>query len=255
MKHGDFSHLAKDYSSYRPKYSETVLDALLGLIDKPVDELDVADVGAGTGIWTRMLANRNCGSIIAVEPNDSMREYGIRDSQGWPIEWRQGRGEDTGLETSSIDLLTMASSFHWLHFEDGVDEFQRVLKPGGRFVSLWNSRLIEANPLLVEIENHLYEMLPDLKRVSSGRSGLAETLTEQLITTQQFDDVVFLEGRHVERQTPAHYLGIWRSVNDVRVQAGEKAFHGFMDYIENRINGMEHIEATYLTRAWAARRS
>ena len=29
---------------------------------------------------------------------------------------------------------------------------QRMLRPGGSFVALWNPRMIELNPLLVEIE-------------------------------------------------------------------------------------------------------
>jgi SAM-dependent methyltransferase len=146
----------------------------------------------------------------------------------------------------------MASSFHWANFETATAEFHRVLRPGGRFTALWNPRLIEANPLLVEIEAHLDKLRPNIKRVSSGRSGITENLSEQLWSSPHFDDVVYLEGRHVIEMTPDRYLGAWRSVNDLRVQLGPEKFGDFLTFVEHRIESLRNIEATYLTRAWSA---
>jgi hypothetical protein len=133
-------------------------------------------------------------------------------------------------------------------------EFHRVLRPRGRFTALWNPRLIEINPLLVEIEAHLATLRPNIKRVSSGRSGITESLTEQLWSSRHFEDVVYLEGRHVISMTPERYLGAWRSVNDLRVQLGAESFDAFLEFVERRTSGLKQIEATYLTRAWSARR-
>lgn len=255
IKASDFTGLAEDYSAYRPAYSESVLDALLGLTGKPASDLDFVDVGAGTGIWTRMVARRGMASAIAVEPNDDMRRFGERDSTNLPIVWRPGSGEETGLPNSCCDLLTMASSFHWTDFDRATREFHRLLRPRGWFVALWNPRLIEVNPLLLEIEAELVRLKGgDIQRVSSGRSGITETLTERLFASPYFDDVVYLEGRHVTRQTPEHYLGVWRSVNDLQAQLGAERFTRFLDYVSEKTAGLPYIEATYLTRAWAARR-
>ena len=250
--HGDFSKLANNYSKFRPGYSQSVLDALLCLTKRPVQQIDFVDVGAGTGIWTRMVAERGCHSVTAVEPNNEMRTMGIQDSDTLSIQWKEGSGEATGLDSESTDFLTMASSFHWVDFEKGTQEFSRVLRKGGRFAAIWNPRFIEANPLLVEIEDKLKELVPELKRKSSGRSGMTGQLTNLLNESPRFDDVIYLEGRHVARQTPEHYLGLWWSVNDVQVQAGPKRFKAFMDYVEERISGLENIETVYLTRAWSA---
>ena len=54
--------------------------------------------------------------------------------------------------------------------------------------------------------------------------------------------------------SPDRYLGAWRSVNDLRVQLGPDKFDDFMEFVEQRIDGLDVIEATYLTRAWSARR-
>ena len=254
FKAGDFTGLAIDYSQHRPDYCPSVLSALLGLLDKPVQEIDFVDVGAGTGIWTRMVCNRSVNSIVAVEPNDDMRANGIADSKNTSIRWLAGNAEQTGLPAASCDLLSMASSFHWAHFEQATQEFHRVLRPGGRFTALWNPRFIEANPLLVEIEMHLSTLRPNIKRVSSGRSGITETLTEQLWASPYFEDVIYLEGRHQISMSSERYMGVWRSVNDLRVQLGSDKFDTFLKFIEKRISDVDSIEATYLTRAWSARR-
>ena len=251
-EHGDFSGLANNYSKFRPGYSQTVLDELMGLMGQPPEKLKFADVGAGTGIWTRMLANTGCQNLVAVEPNDDMRSHGKNDSKDLPIVWQNGDGEKTNLADSSVDLLTMASSFHWVKFEKGVKEFNRVLLPGGRFVALWNPRLIQVNPMLIEIEDTLYKMAPNIKRVSSGRAAFTENLMTNLKQCGYFKDVLYLEGKHVEKQTPEQYLGVWWSVNDIQVQAGKEIFGNFMEYVTKRVQNLEYIDATYQTRAWTA---
>jgi len=254
MKHGDFTGLAGDYAKFRAGYAPQVATAILAYLGRDAAAIDAVDIGAGTGIWTRILAERGLRSLIAVEPNDDMREQGIASSRGSGIVWRKGAAESTGLHDASADLVTMASSLHWADFDKACDEFSRILRPGGLFVALWNPRLIETNPLLVEIEAELARLKPDLKRVSSGRSGITDHLTEMLSAKPHFIDVLYLEGRHCVQQTPEQYIGAWRSVNDLQVQLGPELFHQFLDFAKKRIAGREAIETTYLTRAWAARR-
>lgn len=112
-------------------------------------------MGARTGIWSRILAEAGFRSVTAADPNDTMRATGERDSTHHSITWRAGSGEDTGLSAGSADLVTMASSFHWVDFHQGTREFGRVLRPGGWFVALWNPRYIQASPLLTDFEDEL----------------------------------------------------------------------------------------------------
>lgn len=254
MKHGNFDTLATDYGDHRPGYAPMVAIALSRLPGKPATETDFVDVGAGTGIWTRMVAKLGCPTR-AVEPSGPMRSVGISQSEGTGISWLEGSAESTGLETSSADLLTMASSFHWPDYDKAIAEFQRVLRPGGWFCALWNPRLLEVNPLLVRIEQDLREIVPELRRVSSGRSEFCEGLRDRLAATAGLDHVAYLEARHVEHQSPERYMGLWRSVNDIRVQAGEERFERFLAKVQDRISGLQAIEATYLTRAWIGRRA
>ncbi|MDM5138390.1 methyltransferase domain-containing protein [Aeromonas bestiarum] len=255
---GDFTGLAEKYSKNRPDYSASVLKSLLALVDKPINDIDFVDVGAGTGIWTRMVREAGVKSVIAVEPNDDMRRVGITDTvkntKLSDVIWISGSGENTGLLSNSCDLVSMASSFHWADFDKATKEFHRILKENGRFVALWNPRLIENNPLLVEIEDYLTFLKKDIKRVSSGRSGITDVLTERLNESIYFDDVIYIEGRHSVYMTPERYLGAWHSVNDLQAQLGSKLFEDFIKFIENKVKGLDFIEADYFTRAWSARK-
>jgi len=251
---GDFTGLAKDYSLSRPDYCPLVLKGLIGLLDVPLSEVDFVDVGAGTGIWTRMVYLAGVKSATAIEPNSDMLANGISDSRLTKINWKKGYAENTGLPSNYSNWLTMASSFHWTDFDSATKEFYRILKPNGRFSALWNPRLVEVNPILSEIESYLHQLGPSIKRVSSGRSGITDTLTERLSESQYFEDVVYLEGRHVIEMSPERYLGAWRSVNDLRVQLGAENFKVFLSFVESRISNMSFVKATYLTRAWSARR-
>ena len=134
FKHADFSKLAGRYDQFRPGYSENALTAILSLLDKPISECEIADVGAGTGIWSRMIAKRNCKHVIAIEPNDEMRKYGESHPET-NIEWLKGSGENTSLKSESCDLISMASSFHWVDFDLATKEFHRALRCNGLFVA------------------------------------------------------------------------------------------------------------------------
>jgi SAM-dependent methyltransferase len=223
----------------------------LGLLSKPVADVDFVDVGAGTGIWTRMVHAHGVKSATAIEPNGDMRSAGMSDSANTTIRWRRGNAEQTGLPDGSSDWVTMASSFHWTNFDEATREFHRLLRPRGRFTALWNARLIETNPLLVEIEAHLRACQPNIRRASTD---MKETLSERLWSSPWFEDVVYMEGRHDISMTPERYLGVWRSVNELRVQLGERQFDAFLDFVRKRIAGEPSIKATYTTRAWSARR-
>ena len=254
MKHGDFSELAENYSKYRPVYSNMVVDISCRTVRDffHSEEIKAVDAGAGTGIFSRMLESKGL-NVTAVEPNDEMRKYGISDSEKMKIEFIDGTAEETGLPDHSFHLVTMASSFHWPDFHKATEEFQRILKPGGYFLSIWNTRAVERDPLTLNIEEKLKSIVPELKRKSSGRSAFCDSLHEKLSLCGHFKDVVYLEGFHMEKQSLDKYIGLWKSVNDVRVQAGEKRFQDFISYIEDITQNTSHINAHYQTRAWLAK--
>ena len=131
---GRFSDRTEDYVKYRPSYPREAIDTIVA--DLAGDPPRAADVGAGTGISARLLAERGL-SVVAVEPNRAMREA----AEPHPgVAWRDGTAEATGLEAKSFDLVVAAQAFHWFRAEPSLREFARILKPGGRLALVWNRR-------------------------------------------------------------------------------------------------------------------
>jgi ubiquinone/menaquinone biosynthesis C-methylase UbiE len=137
MDLGDFSALAKDYIN-RPSYDADLIDEIISRTGLQPPNIVVADVGAGTGKLTKVLAHvlKGEGRIYAIEPNDAMRSEGIKYTKAEPsIEWSKGSGENTNLTDRSVDWVTMASSFHWTDPRRSLPEFRRILESAG-FLSI-----------------------------------------------------------------------------------------------------------------------
>lgn len=134
-----FSDRVADYVRWRPDYPRALLDWLhdeLGV----TPEWRVADIGAGTGISSKMFLDAG-HEVIAVEPNVAMREAGVR-WLGKSSRFRavDGRADATGLPESSVDLAVVAQAFHWFDPEAARREFRRILRPHGLAAIWWNSR-------------------------------------------------------------------------------------------------------------------
>jgi SAM-dependent methyltransferase len=130
-----FSDRADDYARFRPSYPAAAIDAILHGLAAP-HLLRAADVGAGTGIATRLLAERGA-HVDAVEPNAAMRAQAPSHAR---ITWHAGRGEATGLLPASVDLVLVAHAFHWFDAPAAVAEFARILRQPGRLAIVWNKR-------------------------------------------------------------------------------------------------------------------
>lgn len=222
MKHGDFTELAKFYVD-RPGYSLILLNYVKSHIEKSLGrEIVVADVGAGTGKLTENLEQIGLTGY-AVEPNDAMREEGMRlFCKKNTFIWKAGSAEETGLPDHCVDWVLMGSSFHWTDAQKATKEFRRILKPGGFFTAIWNPRDIKRSRIHTEIEDMIYKEVPSMTRVSSGGTVTTETMVEKLGNI--FNDIVFMECMHDEVMSKERYINIWRSVNDIQVQAGEEGF-------------------------------
>lgn len=132
---GRFTARVTDYARFRPTYPPEAIDAMLAGLGAPAG-LAVADVGAGTGISARLLAERGC-HVTAVEPNAAMRSA----AEPHPcIAWHDGRAEATRLPAGSFDLVLVAQAFHWFRQRDALREFARILRPAARLALMWNQR-------------------------------------------------------------------------------------------------------------------
>ncbi|WP_293330504.1 class I SAM-dependent methyltransferase [Microcoleus sp. CAWBG58] len=130
-----FSDRATDYVKYRPSYPAAAIEAILAGFGEP-SQLTAADIGAGTGISSRLLAERGV-RVFAIEPNAEMRQAAAPHTL---VEFRDGTSEATNLPDRTIDLVACFQSFHWFNPVLTLPEFRRILKPSGRLAVVWNLR-------------------------------------------------------------------------------------------------------------------
>jgi SAM-dependent methyltransferase len=133
---GRFSGAAEGYARSRPGYPPPLVDWVLE--EAGVGRGDpVLDLGCGTGILTRPLAERGL-RVIGVDPNEDM--LALAREAGGEIDYRQGDAEATGLPDESVALVTVAQAFHWFDLDAALGELHRVLRPEGHVAALWNIR-------------------------------------------------------------------------------------------------------------------
>jgi SAM-dependent methyltransferase len=130
-----FSERASYYAHYRPTYpDEAIAKVIANRGDYPLKI--AADIGAGTGISARLLANQGL-QVIAIEPNAEMRQAATAHPQ---VQFETGTAEQTHLPNQSVDLVTAFQAFHWFNPESALSEFYRILKPSGCLAIIWNHR-------------------------------------------------------------------------------------------------------------------
>ena len=129
-----FTGKAGLYASSRPGYPPEIVDWLYA----QTHARKVTDIGAGTGIFTRLLLTHPW-QVCAVEPNADMLQQFKAALSDVPV--CCSTGENTTLPDSSTDLITVAQAFHWLDEELFKQEAMRILRPGGKVAIIWNNRL------------------------------------------------------------------------------------------------------------------
>lgn len=139
-----FGNRVEDYVKYRPGYPAAVITYLqeqYGLAPGNT----VADIGAGTGISSAIFLQAGY-KVLAVEPNTPMREKSVELLGQYPnFTAVDGSAEQTGLPAGCADAVVAGQAFHWFNAAQTRPEFQRILKPGGVVVLIWNERLTEGD--------------------------------------------------------------------------------------------------------------
>ena len=106
---------------------------------KLMPPLDIADLGAGEGTFSQLLAQR-AKHVFAVDNSDKMVEFGAELARKHAVSnlsYHRGDMEALPLKDGSVDLAFFSQSLHHAqHPERAVREAWRILRPGGRIAVL-----------------------------------------------------------------------------------------------------------------------
>jgi ArsR family transcriptional regulator len=147
---GYFDELAGKFGrNYVPGRSwKGLAETLLQLMPPMI----IADLGAGEGTFSQLLAQR-AQRVIAVDNSAKMVEFGARLARENGIanlEYRLGDLESPPIEDATVDLAFFSQSLHHaLHPDRAVAAAARLLKPGGRIV-------------ILDLKKHSFEQARDL---------------------------------------------------------------------------------------------
>lgn len=168
-----FADAAQHYDRNRPSYPPALVDWILDTTGiRPPAE--VADVGCGTGIATRLFAARGF-DMVGIDPSEEMLAV-AREMGGGP-RYVRAEAAATTLPPAGVDLVIAAQCFHWFDTLPTLRELRRVVRPRGSCVAFWNLRA--ATPVMEDyyglIRTHSTEY-DVLERQEAAPAALREAI-------------------------------------------------------------------------------
>ena len=161
------------YERARPGYSPGTVEAIVGSLGIGPGSR-VLDMASGTGKLTRALVDAGA-TCVAAEPSASMRA------------------------SFATVLPTVAQAFHWFDTPEALEEFARVLRPGGGLALVWNER-DESDPLVAELtriskwdKHQPYPVGRDFGAVVDASGRFGPVTRTRLTFVQPLDRIAFVE--------------------------------------------------------------
>lgn len=169
--------------------------ALAETLLKLMPPLAIADLGAGEGTLSQLLAQR-AERVIAVDNSEKMVAYGedLARRHGFDnLEFRLGDIEDPPIAPGTMDLAILSQALHHAATpQRALEAAHRILKPGGRVVvldllrhSFEKARQLYADIWLGFSEAELEEML-----ASAGFTGIESALVHREAKSPHFQTVL-----------------------------------------------------------------
>lgn len=146
-----FSQVSGGYACYRPVYPPALFRYLVAIVPARDRAWDCA---TGTG-QAALALRRYFREVIAT---DASREQIARAPVARGIRYRHAPAVDSGLENTSVDVVTVAQALHWFHGPAFFNEVRRVLRPRG-ILAAWCYQLARVDDEIDALVWHLYDHL------------------------------------------------------------------------------------------------
>jgi len=238
-----FGAAAGDYEAARPDYP---FEAVAWMLERlPHGSRRIADVGAGTGKLTRVLADAPDAEVIAIDPDAAMLAQLRESVPGVPT--FLGTAERLPVPDSSLDAVVLGQAWHWVDPVEGSAEIGRAVRAGGTLGLVWNTRDTRASWVQ--------------RLTATMHSSAAEEMLEEYGPTvaEPFGPLESEEWEWVRPMTRAqlHTMADSRSHLITATEEVRRGIHAGMDELfdELGLRGDATIDVPYVTRAFRAVRA
>ena len=159
--------------------------------------------------------------------------------QGDNIKYQYHQAEDlTFLASNSVDLITTATTLHWLDIETFIDEARRVLTPQTGVLAIWTYALGTLdNPIADAIYHEFHHVL--LFPYWNMKRWLADDYYQSLVPLLPYRST--LREHTIENRTETtigDFLGFVQSLSacqTYRQQHGEQAYEDMLEKFRERL--------------------
>jgi SAM-dependent methyltransferase len=251
-----YDGLAKRYGRARPSYPA---DSIAFLRAEQGDL--VVDVGAGTGIFTRLLAaHLPEARVVGIEASQDMYQEAERASAGIAnVSFMRGAAESLPLDDSSVRFLTAATAVHWFDRPAFYKEAARCLRADGALLVYQNIRRWWQSEFLADYEA-LHESAVEgycRGRYPAGHGGYDELdVASELRAGTDFDDVDVSEFIWSQHMSVEEFIDFslsssitQRAVTNMGLEAYLAALRALLD----RHARENAVEISYLTSVTSAK--
>lgn len=139
----------------RPSYPVAALQCLKSELRLIPAETKILDLAAGTGKFTELLV-KDGYQVTAVEPVAEMR---AKISENLPtVHAVEGTSWNIPVESESQHVVVIAQAFHWFDDIETLRECQRVLKPNGYIVFIWNMESRERSQWIAKLRKSVFTL-------------------------------------------------------------------------------------------------
>ncbi|MBI5001747.1 class I SAM-dependent methyltransferase [Candidatus Woesearchaeota archaeon] len=175
----NFGAVAQIYDDARPHYSDSLIDYVASFCQGK----SVLDMGCGTGIATRQLAER---AVHVVGCDGDPRMIAVARSYEQPaINYVVGLADNLLFADHEFDVVTAFSAFHWFTDRASIDGIKRVLKKDGLFIVTHGVKdHIESDYFKKYAEEVITNRLSKKEKLDVGETFRASGL--EIITKEEF---------------------------------------------------------------------
>lgn len=131
-----FARAAGTYTASRPGYPDAAADWLRDQVGVEAGSV-VAEVGAGTGKFTALIAGLGADAIAIDPVPEMLAELRVRLPD---VRTEIASANALPFDDANFDTVICATAFHWFASAEVLAEFHRVLRPGGALGLIWNVR-------------------------------------------------------------------------------------------------------------------